>query len=81
VGPAGLDRLVGRIGRGTVETQLSRSFGENGFCLALGMVTTVGAKNFAVTVNPDNPLSQRFYKLIDGASAAQLDELFGEGEE
>lgn len=77
VGVRGLDRLVGRIGRGTVETQLSRSFGVNGFCGILGMTSTAGAQNFAVTLNPDAVFSRRFFALIDNATEGQLDELFG----
>ncbi len=75
----GLDKLVGRIGRDTVETQLSRSFGESGFCGVLGMTESKGKTNFSVSVNPENLYVKRFYALIDGATKGQLGELFNEG--
>lgn len=79
VGATRLDSLLGRVGKDSVETQLSRSFGANGFCRALGMVSVSGAVNFSVTVNPENLFVKRFYSLIDSATAAQLEELGGKG--
>jgi hypothetical protein len=70
-----LDHIVGRVDRGTVETQLSRSFGSTGFCTALGMTVAVGARNADVTVNAESTLAKRFYALIDSATEAQLREM------
>lgn len=77
VGVRQLDQYIARVGRGTVETQLSRSFGANGFARALGMVHVSGASNFIVSVNPDNGLTKRFFAMVDGATVGQLNEMFG----
>jgi hypothetical protein len=70
-----LDKIVGRVGRGTVGTQVSRTWGINGFARALGMVEVTGAVNFTVKVNPDAVFSRRFYTLIDDAKRSQLEEM------
>lgn len=78
VGIRWLDRLVGRVGSNTVETQLSRSFGLNGFCRAFGMVKTVGAVNFSMTIQPENLYVKRIFELVDGATDSQIDAVLGE---
>lgn len=73
-----LDKLVGRVSPATVGTQLSRTFGANGFCTALGMTEMKGG---AVQVNPRAMLCERFYTMIDKARADQLASIGGKGDE
>lgn len=73
-----LDRIIGRVGRNTAPTQVSRSFGARGFCAALGMTRTEGARNAVITLDPEAPMSKRFFSLIDTATEGQLKRIGGD---
>lgn len=69
-------RLIGSVGVGTIETQLSRSVGKNGFLQAVGATTgEAGKQNRPVTMNRSHPLVQAFIALIDKGSDAQISEM------
>jgi hypothetical protein len=73
-----LRRLFARVGANTVSTQKSRSFGNNGFCDALGMTgATHGKVNRMVDLNPAHPLTVAFFEMVDKANPAQIDAIGG----
>ena len=69
-----LDSIVGRVGRGTSPTQISRSFGRTGFARALGVT---GGEGREIALNMGNPVTARFFALIDGATDSQLRDIGG----
>ena len=79
VGLRQLDALgLNRVGRGTAETQISRTFGANGFARFLGMVTSDARVNPVFTLDLSHPLTQEVFALVDNANAAQIAEMVGE---
>jgi predicted ThiF/HesA family dinucleotide-utilizing enzyme len=75
-----LARLFSRVGVNTVSTQKSRSFGDNGFCQALGITfAPTRTQNRTVTLNENHPLVIEFCAMIDRATTAQLDTIAGKG--
>lgn len=80
VGVRMVDKLFGRVAKGTAETQISRTFGANGFARYLGMIAGEGAQNTLFTLDLAHPLAQEVFALIDGATDGQIAEMVGEDE-
>jgi hypothetical protein len=70
-----VQRLLGAVGTGTIDTQLSRSVGKNGFLNASGATTGEPGVNHTVKLNRSHPMVQAFISMIDGATSGQLDEM------
>lgn len=69
-------RLIGTVGEGTIETQLSRSVGARGFLQVVGATSgEPGKQNRPVKMNRTNPLVVAFIALIDKGSEAQIDSM------
>lgn len=69
----------GDVGANTVETQISRTFGENGFAQQAGL--TFGnpkTQNREFWVNLDSPLVKRFESLIQKATDKQIESIGSE---
>lgn len=66
-------------GISTVQTKISNSTGKNGFYQVVGITSAeAGKRNHAVTLNESHPLTARFFELINGASAGQIDAMMGD---
>jgi hypothetical protein len=73
-----LGKLFGKltVSPGTVSTQLSRSFGVNGFGQICGLTYGIpGTSNREFSLNETHPLMVRFLELINGATDGQLDSI------
>jgi len=80
VGVRAIDKLFGRVAKGTAETQITRTFGSNGFARYLGMIKGDGITNTMFTLDLAHPLAQEFFKLVDNATEGQLQEMVGADE-
>jgi hypothetical protein len=77
-----LARMFSRVGVNTVSTQKSRSWGDNGFCQALGVTfAPVRTQDRVVTLNREHPLTVAFLRMVDGATDAQIDQIGGKTED
>jgi hypothetical protein len=77
-----LARMFSKVGQNTVSTQKSRSWGDNGFCDALGMTSAAHrTQDRVVSLNREHPLVQAFVSLVDSATEQQIDEIGGEKSE
>jgi hypothetical protein len=79
VSRARLGKMFAKVGANTVSTQKSRTWGDNGFCDALG-ATTAKHKTHdrMVSLNREHPLVTAFVTLVETATDAQLSEIGGE---
>jgi hypothetical protein len=65
-----LQKVCSKVGASTEQTQVSRSFGKNGFCSPLGIGRIVSGE--LIEVNPKNVFFKKVAKLIDDASENTL---------
>lgn len=71
-----LSKLFGAVGLSTVPTQASRTVGKNGFLqLAGATIGEPGKPNQAVKLNSKHPMIVDFFKLMNGATEGQLDQV------
>jgi hypothetical protein len=82
VSRARLAKMFARVGANTVSTQKSRTWGDNGFCDALG-ATAAKHKTHdrMVQLNREHPLVTAFVSLVESATMGQLEEIGGEKSE
>lgn len=74
-----VSRLVGAVSPKTIDTQLSRSVGKNGFLQLAGATTgEPGKRNQSVTLNRAHPMVKAFIEMIDRATEGQIDEMIGD---
>lgn len=74
-----LGKMFAKVGINTVSTQKSRSWGDNGFCQALGVTfAPVRTQDRVVTLNREHPLTVAFLKMVDGATDAQIAQIGGD---
>lgn len=73
-------RVFEKVGVGTEPTQVSRSFGINGFCGALGIgqfVIDEKSGDRTLTVNAKSPFYRKVFSMIDRASPETLSMMKG----
>lgn len=69
-------RMMGSVGVSTIDTQLSRSVGKNGFLQAVNATSgDPGKQNRPVMLNRKNPLVVAFIALIDKGTDSQIDSM------
>lgn len=69
-------RLIGAVGTSTVETQLSRSVGRNGFLQAVGATQgEPGKQNRPVTMSRSHPMIRAFLGMIEKGTEGQIKEM------